>query len=408
MSPAVAAAVVLLGSYLVGAIPVGFLIGLTRGVNLFRVGSGNIGSTNVFRTLGAKLGTLCFVLDYLKGAGPVAAAVPLASQLHPDAVAAVGGPDVLRVLAAALAFFGHMFPIYLGFRGGKGVATGAGAVCVLVPGPAALAMFTWVVVTAASRAVSLGSVLAVVVLSGAWLATAADPFAGGPLAITAFLLLGSAAVVGKHRANVRRLFHGTENLIGDSPMRRTFVKGLHLVAVGLGFGGAAFFNFGAAPAIFASFQRVVDGGPSDRTAGETLLPADASPERKAALANALAGAAVGPVFPRYFGLQAVCGGVALVTALSWWRLGRVHRVRVGVVGLGLLTVAIGWPLSNHVSELRPRRFDPDPAVAAAAKSAFVSMHLASLGLSFVTVSLAGAALALGAKLPDEPETEEPT
>jgi hypothetical protein len=296
-----------------------------------------------------------------------------------------------------------MFPVYLGFRGGKGVATGAGAVCVLVPGPAVLALCTWVVVTTASRAVSLGSVMAVVVLSGAWLATADAPFADGNLAVTLFLLLGSAAVVVRHRGNVRRLLTGTENLIGDSPMRRTFVKGLHLVAVGLWFGGAAFFNFGAAPAIFASFKQVVDAGPSDRTAGETLLPADAGPERKAALANALAGSAVGPVFPRYFGLQAVCGGVALVTALSWWPTGRVHRIRAVVVGLGLLTVAVGWPLSNHVSELRPRRFDPDPAVAAAAKAAFVSAHLASLGLSFVTVSLAGVALALGAKLPGEPD-----
>lgn len=173
-------------------------------------------------------------------------------------------------------------------------------------------------------------------------------------------------------------------------------KVLHVLALGMWFGGAGFFNFVAAPAIFASFERVVDGGPSDRTAGRVLIPADATPGEKKALASALAGAAVGPVFPRYFGIQAVCGVVALATAWAWRGCGRVHRWRVYVVGLGMVTVLVGWPISESVSGLRLHRYE-----SADAGAAFVNWHLVSLALSFVTVTLAGVGLALAAKLPGE-------
>src|SRR5436305_2367646 len=151
-------------AYLVGAIPFGYLVARRRGVDLFAHGSGNIGATNVGRVLGRRFGILVFVLDFLKGALPVAVVVPLAAVLAPGAETALGPPDVLRVGAAGLAFLGHLFPVYLGFRGGKGVATGAGTVFVLVPGPAALAVLTWVVVLLASRIVSLASLAAVTIL----------------------------------------------------------------------------------------------------------------------------------------------------------------------------------------------------------------------------------------------------
>jgi hypothetical protein len=108
------------------------------------------------------------------------------------------------------------------------------------------------------------------------------------------------------------------------------------------------------------------------------------------------------VFPLYFGMQAVCGLLALVTALTWWKVpGKVHRWRVYLIALALVTLAVGWPLSNYVSELRLERYSADSAVAAAASAAFGPWHLASLALSFVTVSLAGVALALAAKLPQD-------
>lgn len=402
MSSVVVVSLLLLAAYLVGAVPFGYLIGRLRGVDLFKEGSGNIGATNAGRVLGRKIGVLVFVLDFLKGAVPVAAVVPLAHSLSPGSETALGPPDVLRVAAAGLAFLGHLFPVYLGFRGGKGVATGAGTIFVLVPGPAALAVLGWVVVLISRRIVSLASLAAVTILVAARLLLTPTPFGPAALPITLYLLVGTGFVVAKHRANVRRLVAGTENRIGDFPMRQTLLRVLHVLALGMWFGGAAFFNFVAAVPIFDSFKQVVNAGPSDRTAYQEIIRPDAPQKQKDALANALAGSAVGPVFPRYFMMQAVCGVIALVTALSWWKEpGKVHRWRVVVIGLAVVTVAIAWPISNYVSELRPMRFSPDKATRDAADAAFGTWHLVSLFLSFVTVCLAGIALALAAKLPGE-------
>src|SRR6476469_8125134 len=120
----------LLAAYLVGSIPFGYLIARARGVDIFHAGSGNIGATNVGRVLGRKFGILVFALDFAKGAVPVAVAGAIADG-------ADGLPGLLPSGAGLFAFLEHLVPVYLGFRGGKGVATGAGAVSVLVPGPAA-------------------------------------------------------------------------------------------------------------------------------------------------------------------------------------------------------------------------------------------------------------------------------
>jgi acyl-phosphate glycerol 3-phosphate acyltransferase len=400
MSPAVAAVVLPAAAYLVGALPFGYLVGRLRGVDLFKEGSGNIGATNAGRVLGRRFGILVFVLDFLKGAVPVAAVVPLAGALAPGAETALGPPDVLRVAAAGLAFLGHLFPVYLGFRGGKGVATGAGTVFVLVPGPAALAVLTWAVVVLATRIVSLGSLAAVTILVAARLVGTPTPFAADALPVTLYLIVGSGFVVVKHRGNVARLVAGSESRIGDFAMRETLVRGLHVLALGFWFGGAGFFNFVTAPTIFESFKEVVETAPSDRTANIAIVPPGTSQQERANLASALGGAAVGPVFPKYFAMQAVCGLVALVTALSWWTAegGRkVHRWRVYVVGLAVVTVAAGWPISNYVSELRVHRFESD-----AGKTAFADWHVVSLLLSTVTVALAGVVLWLAAKLPNRP------
>jgi acyl-phosphate glycerol 3-phosphate acyltransferase len=406
MSPLAVAVLLLVAAYLVGAIPFGYLVGRARGVNLFEAGSGNIGATNAARVLGTPLGVLVFTLDFLKGALPVACILPLANQLAPQADTALGQPDVLRVGAAAFAFLGHLFPVYLGFRGGKGVATGAGTIFVLVPGPAALAVLFWVVVLLASRIVSLASLAAVAVLVLARVLGIPAPLSEQALPITLYLIIGTALVFVKHHSNLRRLLMGTESQsLPAGTRRQTLLRAVHLLALGLWFGGASFFNFAAAPAIFDSFKQVVNAGPSDRTAGQTIISPNATEEEKKALASSLAGSAVGPVFPLYFGMQAVCGAIALVTALSWYLSpcgSAIHRRRVYVIALGVLSVAIGWPLSNYISELRVLRFSADAAVASAATAAFGPWHLASLLLSFVTVILAGMALALASRLPEEP------
>lgn len=390
-------ALLILAAYLIGAIPFGYLVGRLKGVDLFKVGSGNIGATNAGRVLGRAWGVLVFALDYLKGAVPVAAVIPLSAR-----IGAEGDPELLRALAAAAAFLGHLFPVYLGFRGGKGVATGAGVVSVLVPGPTAAAVISWGVVAILTRYVSLASVAAVAVLVIVRLIDV--PVwrfgLGGP--VTAFCVVGSAFVVIKHKGNLRRLLAGTESRIEDGPMRQTLLRGLHLLAVGFWFGGAGFFNFVAAPAIFESFKQVVADQPSDRTAHVRILPPDASEEAKKGLASALAGSAVGPIFPRYFLMQSVCGVLAVLTAAAWVRAEpgrRVHLTRLIVLAVALGLAVAGWAISDKVSELRLQRFDPNQAVAEAAKAGFGPWHLVSLALSGVTTLLAGVGLALGAKLP---------
>lgn len=400
MSSSVAAAIPLVLAYLVGALPFGYLVGRVRGVNLFHAGSGNIGATNTARVLGWPWGVLVFAFDFLKGAVPVAAAVPLANAIDAGSAYAFGSPEVLRVGAAALAFLGHLFPIYLGFRGGKGVATGAGTIFVLVPLAATLTVLTWIVMVFVSRIVSLASLAAVTMLLLAHLVSTPDAFASNNLPVTLYLLIGTGFVVVKHRSNIRRLLAGTESRIGDFPMCDTIVRGLHVLALGMWFGGAAFFNFGTALPIFDSFERVVKDGPSDRTANQTIIAPDAGDQKKDDLAKALAGAAVGPVFPRYFAMQAVCGAIALLTALRWWKMGCVHHWRVIILALAVAAVAAGWPISEEVSRLRLERFNPDSGIATAAKAAFGQWHLVSLLLSMVTVCLAGVALALAAKLPN--------
>ena len=157
MTPILAAALVWFAAYLIGAIPFGYLVGRAKGVNLFTAGSGNIGATNVGRVLGRKFGIFVFVLDFLKGAIPTLLASPVAKLLHPDGGEPFGIPQLATVGAAAISFLGHLFPIYLGFRGGKGVATGAGAVLVVAPIPTLFAVLAWITLALASRMVSLAS-----------------------------------------------------------------------------------------------------------------------------------------------------------------------------------------------------------------------------------------------------------
>src|SRR2546430_6898292 len=130
MYPALLLAVLLVGAYLLGGVPFGYLVARWRGVDIFTQGSGNIGATNVGRVLGRRFGLLVFLLDFAKGAVPVAIAVLLAGTQEP---AAPIYRDVYGVGAGLAALLGHMFSPYLGFRGGKGVATAAGVVVVLFP-----------------------------------------------------------------------------------------------------------------------------------------------------------------------------------------------------------------------------------------------------------------------------------
>ena len=153
---------ILAAAYLIGGVPFGYLVARRRGVDILAQGSGNIGATNVGRVLGLRFGVLVFFLDFAKGALPVALAM-LLQKYYPVEPGDLLREDLLRhglveVGAGLLAFLGHLLPVYLGFRGGKGVATGAGVVAVLMPLPAILAMGVWVLLTVATRYISLASI----------------------------------------------------------------------------------------------------------------------------------------------------------------------------------------------------------------------------------------------------------
>src|SRR5947209_1202304 len=129
MHPLLTIVLTLLLAYLLGAIPFGYLIARWRGLDIFRHGSGNIGATNVGRVLGRRFGVLVFLLDFGKGALPTLIANLIGRDEAGD-LAETLGPNGLGVAAGLAAFLGHLFPVYLRFRGGKGVATGAGVVAV--------------------------------------------------------------------------------------------------------------------------------------------------------------------------------------------------------------------------------------------------------------------------------------
>jgi glycerol-3-phosphate acyltransferase PlsY len=193
-------------AYIVGSVPFGFLIArYVYGVDVRQHGSGNIGATNVARVLGARAGSFALLLDVLKGVLPVLVLPRLlvgsesANALH------------IAVLCALGAIIGHMFPIWLGFKGGKGVATALGAVVVLSPIPALIAAVAFAVTFAAARIVSLSSMLAAVAFGAAqiWLLRPA-PFAAQSWSLATFALAAPALIIFRHRSNIGRLLRGEE------------------------------------------------------------------------------------------------------------------------------------------------------------------------------------------------------
>ncbi len=193
--------------YAIGAIPFGYVLPrLAKGIDIRTVGSGNIGATNVGRVLGRWWGIAVFVLDAGKGFSPAFFLAPLVAH---------GASLVPAQVAAGLgAILGHMFPVYLGFKGGKGVATSAGVFLGLAPLPAACALGAWAVVLALTRYVSLASIVGAVVLPSAMIALDRAHWLGKGVSVFGLCVLASILVIVRHRANLGRLAAGTEPKVG--------------------------------------------------------------------------------------------------------------------------------------------------------------------------------------------------
>jgi glycerol-3-phosphate acyltransferase PlsY len=186
-------------SYFLGSIPTGFLWAKARGIDIRKVGSGNIGATNVMRTVGKGSGILVLLLDAAKGFLPVFFAPRVFSGVDRDA---------LQIVCCVSVIAGHNWTCWLKFKGGKGVATSAGALLAFLPGPLLCGLGVWLVVFAIGRYVSLASIgAAVAVPIATWL------IEKNATLLVFTVILGAVAIY-KHKSNIQRLLAGTENRVG--------------------------------------------------------------------------------------------------------------------------------------------------------------------------------------------------
>jgi len=192
--------VVLTGlAYLLGSVPFGLIIARSRGVDIRKEGSGNIGATNVFRCVGRRWGIFAFILDALKGFIP--------AYFFPS-LGELGSRLEWGLIFGSAAVLGHSFPVFLKFRGGKGVATSAGMLLGVVPVAMAGGLACWLVCVLLTHYVSLASMLAALTVAGiGWLYYE-------NLAVSLVLNAIALLVIWRHRANIRRLLNGTENRFG--------------------------------------------------------------------------------------------------------------------------------------------------------------------------------------------------
>lgn len=188
--------IVITSAYLLGSIPFAQLLSQRYGVDLREAGSGNVGATNVLRTVGVGMAIGAVLLDAAKGAVAVLIAQRIASSVSLPAAAAVA------------AVVGHVYPVWLRFRGGKGVATAAGAFGVLTPAGLGAALLVFAAAVSLTRFVSVGSILGAVTLTGVALASGSGSIVGIGAA------LATLVIVYGHRGNLARLIAGTEQRLG--------------------------------------------------------------------------------------------------------------------------------------------------------------------------------------------------
>lgn len=182
--------------YLSGSVPFAYLVSRRRGIDLRRVGSGNVGASNVLRAMGVRNAVAAMCLDAVKGAFAVLLAMRLTSA------------PAIPVIAGVASVLGHVYPVWLRFRGGKGVATAAGVFAVLAPLALISAVAVFVLTVWLTRFISVGSLVATLTLAG--VSTVDD----NPV-VPVGALASAAVIIHRHRANLRRLFAGTERRVGQ-------------------------------------------------------------------------------------------------------------------------------------------------------------------------------------------------
>ncbi len=211
MSPLLFLFTASVAGFLCGGIPFGYLIARWRlKDDIRRYGSGNIGATNVGRVIGWNWGLAVLVLDALKGVLP-----PLLTRAAADGVPAAW-TEHASVAAGLLAIIGHMYPVWLAFRGGKGVATALGVVLVLAPGPLGAALVLFLSVLMATRLMALASCTAAVTFALSYfIFQGAQAWTPARSSLTAFAVAVPALIIWRHRSNIVRLIKGTEPTIGQ-------------------------------------------------------------------------------------------------------------------------------------------------------------------------------------------------
>lgn len=201
-------------SYLAGSVPSGVWVGrIVRGLDIRKQGSGNTGAANVARVIGVPWGILVGVIDVFKGFAPVFWLGPYAANPPGSMLGLVDA----RLILGAVAIVGHLFPIFAGFKGGKGVLTGMGVMIALMPLEVAIAVAVWAIVFAVSRTVSIGSLTAaiallIVIFARRFLFHVPIP---NSLVIAALLLV--IMIFWTHRSNIRRIAEGREARFGKKP-----------------------------------------------------------------------------------------------------------------------------------------------------------------------------------------------
>ena len=193
-----------LAFYLVGSVPTGYLMGRSRGLDIRQHGSGNIGATNVWRVMGRGWGLVAFAADFLKGFLLLFLLRNWPAQPEADSWPV----QLLLVLCGLAAIIGHNYTPWLGFKGGKGIATSGGVLAALMPPVLGVALALWIVATALTRFVSVGSILA-----AASLAPLAWFFYPGQWVFFGLACLTGALAIWRHTSNIRRLLAGTESRI---------------------------------------------------------------------------------------------------------------------------------------------------------------------------------------------------